>query len=212
MSAVSVSTLLWIVGGVTIASGGGFLIITGYTKRGVVSRVANTERTTGDDLQAGTIDVEGTVRPASDATILESPFEEREAVLCHVEVEKYVSNGEGGSWKLIHEDFHSEPILIDTGASSVRVEFPESGELAVDPVQTEVDSFDEPSERISRYVATEPTLEAATRRQYGPIGIGDSRRFSERVVKPGDSVYLHGAGREIQTEQGGRRVLVDSPT
>lgn len=175
------------------------------------NRITDTNTTSIRDLQPGTVEVEGTAHLAEDATVRKSPIEMNDAVVARATVEKNVG-GEGTNWKIIHEETIREPLIVDDGTGEVRVEFPVDGELVVEQMQTEVNSGHEPPERIQRYVETEPNVDEVTRRRYGPLGIGEHRRYTEEVIEPGETVYVLGTAREILGSRGERQYLVDEPT
>ena len=176
-------------------------------------RIAATETTRIRDLRPSTVEVKGTAHPAEGATLLESPITKTDALAVHVAVEEWESDGQGaGSWETIHEEVTGVPMLVDDGTGEVGVELPADGGLNVDQTRTKVDAGDEPPEAIRRYVENEADVNEAASRDFGPLSVGDSRRYSEGVVEPGEEVYVLGRAREERAGWGERNVVIAEPT
>jgi len=205
------STLIPISFGLVFVGGGCHVINIGRKQYAQSDRVTDTSTTSISSLQPGTIGVEGIAHPAEDATVRKSPIEMDDALVARVTVEKN-TGGSGTNWKVLHEETIREPLIVDDGTGEIRVEFPVDGELVVEQMQTEVQSGHEPPERIQRYVETEPNVDEAPRRRYGPVGSGEHRRYTEEAIKPGEKVYVLGTVREIQGSRGEQQYLIDEPT
>jgi len=175
-------------------------------------RIADTETTQIRDAQPGTVEIKGTAHPATDAT-LEGPMTGRDALATDVEVEEWESSGQGGgSWETDYRNRDAAPITVDDGTGEVRVELPVDGELNVERTTTEVGSDDEPPEQIRRFLDETPDVDEATRREIGPLSVGDRRRYSEGLIEPSEEVYVLGAAREERAGWGERSLVIDEPT
>lgn len=183
----------------------------GYKQYARSNRITDTNTTSISNLQPGTVGVEGVVYPSEDATIIKSPIGMDDALVARVKVEKN-TGGSGTNWKLIHEEIVREPLIVDDGTGEIRVEFPVDGELVVEQMQTEVQSGHEPPERIQRYIENEPNVTEVTKRSYGPLGVGEHRRYTEEIIRPRENVYVLGTAREILGSEGEQQYLVDEPT
>ena len=185
----------------------------GRKERAKSGRIADIETTRIRDLRPGTAEVKGTAHPAEDATALESPITKTDALATQTEVEEWESSGQGGgSWETIHETETGVPIIVDDGTGEVRIELPSDGGLNVEQTRTEVGSGDEPPAAIRRYVENTADVDEAARRDFGPLSIGDRRRYSEGAVEPGEEVYVLGTAREEQGDWGERDFVIDEPT
>lgn len=204
-------TLIWISFGLFFVGVGCHVTNIGRKQYAQSDRITDTNTTSIRSLQPGTIGVEGIAHPAEDATVRKSPIEMDDALVARVKVEKN-TGGEGTNWKIIHEETISEPLIVNDGTGEIRVEFPVDGELVVEQMQTEVHSGHEPPERIQRYVETEPNVDEAPRRRYGPVGVGEHRLYTEEVIEPGENVYVLGTAREIQGSWGEQQYLIDEST
>lgn len=205
------STLIPIFFGLFFVGVGCHVMNIGRKQYAQCNRVTDTDTTSIRSLQPGTIGVEGIAHPAEDATVTRSPIEMDDALVARVKVEKN-TGGSGTNWKIIHEETIREPLIVDDGTGEIRVEFPDDGELIVEQIQTEVQSGHEPPERIQRYVENEPNVTEVTNRSYGPLGIGEHRRYTEEIIEPREHVYVLGTAREIQGSESEQQCLVDKPT
>jgi hypothetical protein len=185
----------------------------GRKSRARSGRIADTETTPVRDLQPGTVEVKGTAHPAEGASPIESPITEADALASHVEIEKYQSSNQGsGSWKTIHEERDTVPMVVDDGTGRVRVELPPDGKLNLDAIRTRVSGGEEPPKPIQRFVEQASAIDEAARRDIGPLSLGERRRYSEGVIEPGEEVYLLGRAREEQAGWGEREHVIDEPT
>ena len=199
-------SLLFVVTGLYLAN-------TGRKRWERSRRVAGTETTAIRDLQPGTAEVKGTADLAGGATLLESPLSKRDALATRVLVEEYHSSSEGGgNWKCIYEETDSVRTTVDDGTGEATVDLPADGDLEVELTRTKVGPGEEPPAAIRQYVEGETDLDAATRREIGPLSVGDRRRYSHGEVEPGESVYVLGNAREEPGDWGERNFVIDEPT
>ncbi len=197
--------------GLSIAGYGCYMIYKGREKRAKSDRLDDIETTPISGLQSGTVGVKGTAHLTEDADVIESPIEKKNALAAHVTVEEWKSGEDGKGWITIHEEELGVPITVGDGTGEVRVELPDNGRLDIEQTQTKVDSDDEPPERIQQYIENEPNIDEGTRHHHGPVSIGDRRRYSEGVIKPGEDVYVVGTAREIQSDWGEQTGVIDEP-
>ena len=195
--------------GLSFAGVGCYIMYSGRKKRAQSDRLDSIETLHISGLQPGRVSIEGTVSPAEDATVMESPIEKQTAVAYHVTVEEWEEDD--GGWKTIHEEQRGLPMTVSDGTGEIRVELPSDGRVDVEQTQTRVDSDEEPPERIQQYVENEPAVDVATRHQYGPVSTGDWRRYSEGVIEPGEEVCVVGAARDLEGGWGEQTHVVDEP-
>lgn len=199
--------------GLVFAVTGLYTMNKGRKERAQSERIADTETTRVRDLRPGTVEVKGTVNPAEDGTLVESPITRTDALAAHVEVEEWESNSQGGgNWETIHEEETAVAMVVDDGTGEVRVELPSGGGLNLEQTRTKVGSGDEPPEQIRRYLDGEANIDEATRRDYGPLSIGERRRYSEGTIEPGEEVYVLGTAREERGDWGDRDFVIDEST
>ncbi|KZN26496.1 hypothetical protein A4G99_20865 [Haladaptatus sp. R4] len=198
--------------GLPFAAFGCYMMYNGRRDQVQSNRIAAIETMHISDLQPGTVGVKGTAHLSENATQLKSPLEREDALAAHVTVEEWQDNGEGASWVTIHEEEIGVPMTVSDGTGEVQVELPADGGLDIEQTQTEVGSGDEPPERIQRYIQNEPNIDEGTRHHHGPLSIGDRRRYSEGVIKPGQEVYVVGTVREVAQEWGEHAYAIDEPT
>jgi len=207
------STLAFSAFGLVFVAIGLYTANTGRKARAKSTRIEETDTTRIRDIRPGTVELKGTARLPDDETPLKSPIQRTDALAAHVEVEEWESSGQGsGSWETKHESRTAVPLLVDDGTGEVRVQLPADGELNVEQIRTKVGSGDEPPEPIRRYVEREESVGEASRRDIGPVSIGDRRRYSEGLIEPGEDVYVLGHAREEQAGWGDRTLVVDEPT
>lgn len=199
-------SLLFVVVGLYVAN-------RGHRKRARSKRIADTETTRARNLQPGTVEIKGTAHPAGDASPTESPITKADALATRVEIEEYHSNSQGsGSWRTIHEERETVPMVVDDGTGEVRVELPPDGRLDLDAIRTRVGGGEKPPEPIRRFVEEEAAVDEASRHEIGPLSLGDRRRYSEGVIEPGEDVYVLGRAREEDAGWGEREYVIDEPT
>ncbi|ELZ11104.1 hypothetical protein C479_07343 [Halovivax asiaticus JCM 14624] len=194
--------------GLVFVVAGGITMYHGYGERAEGGVIAETETTAIRDLTPGPVEVKGTVRPADDATAMESPFSATEALAVSVEVEER----QDGSWNTIFADEWTESLLVDDGTGEVPVDRPPAGELDLEGSEIEVGVDDEPPAAVRRYVENEPTLEIPDRQSLGPVTVGERRRYTEGVLEPGDDGYVLGAARETAAGWDRADYVIDEPT
>ncbi|KZN23510.1 hypothetical protein A4G99_11385 [Haladaptatus sp. R4] len=206
-------SLLWRAGiGVTLLVVGLYQMNKGRNRWAQAERIADVETTRIRDLRPGGVEIKGTVQPPENGNLFESPIETTDAIVAHVTVEEEQGVDGGSSWETIHEAVLGGPITIDDGTGTIRVELPLGEGLNLQGIETKVGRGDEPPEKIRRYVANEPAVEEATRKSYGPVKAGDSRRYSEGVIEPGEDVYVLGNARRWRGNWEGPEFVIDAPT
>jgi hypothetical protein len=207
------SRLVFSVVGLVFLGAGLHTMNKGHKERAQSNKIANTETTQINSLQPGTAEIKGTAHATEDATAVQSPITETEALATHLEVEEWESSGEGGgNWETKHENQTGVPIMVDDSTGEVRVELPPTGALNVEQTSTKVGSGDEPPPKIEQYLETTAEIDEASRTDVGPLTIGERRRYSEGMIEPGEEVYVLGRVREEQSGWGERRYVVDEPT
>lgn len=182
----------------------------GREHRAQSSEMAALETTAVRDLDPGPAEVKGTVEATGEGPI-QSPLTETAALAYHVEVEEWESSGRGGNWQTVHEEETGVPILVDDGTGKVRVDLPSDGGLNLEGTRIEVESDEEPPEPVRRYVEDVQGLEIPDRQDYGPVSIGEPRRYREGVLEPGADAYVLGRAREAPSGDGELGFVIDEP-
>lgn len=184
----------------------------GRQERARSSAVAATETTAIRDLEAGPAEVKGTATVPDDVSPMSSPLTNEEALAAHVEVQEWESSGRGGNWQTIHEEEPAVPMLVDDGSGTVRVDLPSDGGLDLEMTRTKVESDEEPPDHVRQFVEDVPGLDIPDRQDFGPVSIGEPRRYAEGMIEPGAEVYVLGRAREAPDGAGGFGVVIDEPT
>ncbi|MFB6244185.1 MAG: GIDE domain-containing protein [Halobaculum sp.] len=189
-----------------------YTLKTGREQRSRGKRMEETETTAVRDLQPGTVEVKGTAHPTEEATPMQSPITGTDALVSEIVVERWDSDDEGGHWETIHRDVQTVPTVVDDGTGEVRVDPPSDAAVNTDKTRTEVNGGDDPPEPIQQYVREESELDEASGHQFGPLSVGERRRYAEGVVEPGEEVYVLGRATEEQAGWGERASVIDEPT
>lgn len=116
--------------GLVFVSMGCLAVYTGVQNQQTADVIGNTERTAIADLDPGRVAVSGTAQPVTERRTVERPFAEGTALALHVDVEyrkeEDPDEDTGPDYITAAEISVSEPIVIDDGTGTVRVEAPES--------------------------------------------------------------------------------------
>ena len=161
------------------------------------------EPTPVGDLSPGeTVEVNGTVEPATEGTV-PSPVYGDPAVEYVTKVQRRTSKGGNrGGWNTYHEEQASHPFVVSDETGEVRVEPPAEtapnvpmewtrfgagvDETLPDPVQSYLESVESASGDAGLDV--------------GPLSLGSRQRVGEGTISPGDEIHVY--GRVTQSDAG----------
>lgn len=210
---VSVFDLVWTGFSLLFVGFGLVIVHSGRKMRQRSKRIEGTETTPVRELSPGTVEVKGTARPTGAGDGVDAPISEGEALVTTVEVEKYDSGGEGGGrWKTLYEDEEAVPFLVEDGTGQVRVDPPTGGLFEFELEREKVGGGEEPPEAIRRFVESEAGVDEAARHDLGLLSVGERRRYSEGLIRPGEEVYVLGEARETDGGWGEHHFVVDGGT
>lgn len=143
--------------------------------------------------QDGPVEVRGTARPY-DGQRVHAPFSGRACLACEYETEEWRSSGKSGSWKTLDEGRMAAPFIIEDDTGAVRVDGP-AATLHVEADQLHVSGGESPPERIARYIEQTDDVEQqddSIDLVVTELNTGNDQRFTERRVRPGDSLHVYG--------------------
>lgn len=184
----------------------------GWDERTISSEIARTETTEIRNLEAGPAEIKGSAQLPEQASPVQSPISRNDALAAHVEVQEWDSSGRAGNWQTMHETVVEAPMLVDDGTGTVHVELPSDDGLNVEQTVWEVESNEEPPDDVRRYVENVAGLNIPERSDYGPVSIGEPRKYKEGYIEPGAKVYVLGSAREADADWGERNFTIDEPT
>lgn len=199
--------------------GGGLLLVAGLVAayngwrwRRERATIASREATDVLSVTPGPVELSGTARAGESGTV-EAPFSDETALLAAWEVEEWTEMSNRSSWVPKGSGVDSVPFLVDDGTGEALVRA-DGAEVELDEVGEEeavVRSRDAPPGRIREFLDREDTPGESTDVPR-PTDVGKKdgrRRYIQRLLTPGDEVYVHGtATRETGEAWGGRDVAV----
>lgn len=158
-------------------------------------------------LTPGPVEVVGTARPADDGPV-RAPFSDDDCVIAEWEIEEYDEAGKHSSWDTVGSGVVSTPFFVDDGTDRALVR-PEGARLDVEETAertVEVKATEDPPEVIQEFLeldstpgqSDEPLIEAL---DWGQME-GD-RRYTQHLVRPSETVYVHGTATRVGTEEFG---------
>lgn len=157
-------------------------------------------------LTPGPAEVYGTADSHEDGP-LPAPFSEEECLLAEWEIEEWEESGKHSSWRTEGRGTVTTPFYVDDGTDRVLVR---PGEATVElsgPRETvEVGVDETPPEPIRRFVDLDSTpgepRGAFVRALDWGTQVGD-RKYHQRLLRPGEPVYVHGTATRVGAERFG---------
>ena len=199
------SSVLQVVGllliGIGIAAAG-----YGYRRKRQRAAIASVETTDALRVTPGPAEVSGTAEPADDGA-MRAPFTDESCLLAEWEIEEWEESGKHASWRRVGSGTLTVPFYVgdDTGQVLVR---PGGAavELSGDRETTEVGVEETPPEPIREFTELESTPGDPDGALVGALDwgtqVGD-RRYHQRVLRPGEAVYVHGTATRVESERFG---------
>ena len=191
------------IAGVFLFGVGLVAVVYGLRRRRQRVAIASVETTDVLRLTPGPAEVYGTATPHEDGP-LPAPFSDEACLLAEWEIEEWEESGNHSSWRTEGGGTVTTPFYVGDGTDRVLVRPHEATvELSGTRETTEV-GVDEPlPDPIRRFVdldstpgepggAFPPALDWGTR-------VGD-RRYHQRLLRPGDEVYVHGTATRVGAE------------
>ncbi|QLD87946.1 hypothetical protein HWV07_02385 [Natronomonas salina] len=175
----------------------------GLRRRRQRDAIAGVETTDVLRLTPGPAEVYGTAEPTEDGP-LPTPFSDDDCLLVEWEIEEWEESGKHSSWRTegagtitapFYVDDGTDRVLVRPGEATVELSGPrETTEVGVDeplpgPIQRFVDLDSTPGEPRGAFLQA---IDWGTR-------VGD-RKYHQRVLRPGDQVYVHGTATRVGAE------------
>ena len=178
----------------------------GYRRRRQRAAIASVETTDALRVTPGPAEVSGTAEPADDGP-MRAPFSDGGCLFAEWEIEEWEESGRHASWRTEGSGTLTVPFYVadDTGQVLVR---PGGAavELSGDRETTEVGVDETPPEPIREFTELESTPGDPDGALVGALDwgtqVGD-RRYHQRVLRPGETVYVHGTATRVESEQFG---------
>lgn len=175
----------------------------GWRRRRQRSVIASTETTDVLRLTPGPAEVVGTAERSDDGP-LPAPFSEESCLLAEWEIEEWEESGKHSSWRTEGKGTVTTPFYVDDGTDRVLVRPSEATvDLAGSRETTHVGVDEEPPESIRRFLDLDSTPgdpnEALIKALDWGTQVGD-RKYHQRLLKPGDEVYVHGTATRVGAE------------
>jgi hypothetical protein len=140
-------------------------------------------------MASGDTEIKGAARKLE--TEFDSPFSDRRCVAFEYKIEEYRSAGRSRKWETVDFGGTNEPFALedDTGAAAVD---PSKASLRIDwDVAAKTDGDTEPPEAVRDFIMNSEELSFEYNKS---MGTGNPRRYKEKVVSPGQELYVFGEG------------------
>lgn len=150
------------------------------------------------DATDGGIELRGTAEPIDDGRFLRSPFTDRPCLVYEYEVEEYSSSGSNSSWRTIDSGVEYVPFRLADDSGSVLIEPPGADFRLERDARIDVDGGTEPPERIARFIEATDAVDCQNTTfdlRVFELKTGRDRRFTERLLVPGEEVHVLGTAR-----------------
>ena len=178
----------------------------GYRRRRQRAAIASVETTDALRVTPGPAEVYGTAEPTDDGS-MRAPFSEGGCLLAEWKVEEWEESGKHASWRTEGTGTLTVPFYVadDTGQVLVR---PGGAavELSGDWETTEVGIDETPPGQIREFTEMDSTPGDPDEALIGTLDwgtqVGD-RRYHQRVLRPGEAVYVHGTATRVESERFG---------
>lgn len=189
--------------GLLLFGAGGLGIGYGWRRRRQRTAIADTETTDALRLTPGPAELVGTAE-ASDEGALPAPFSDGSCFLAEWEIEEWDESGKHSSWRTEGTGTVTTPFFLDDGTDRVLVRPSEATvDLSVSRETTRVGVDEEPPEPIRRFLDLDATPgdpdEALVKALDWGQQVGD-RKYHQRLLGPGDEVYVHGTATRVGAE------------
>lgn len=172
--------------------------------------VADTPTSKIQSMAMGLVEVTGTARPAGET--FRAPFSDEKCLLYTYTVEEYRQQGKHKSWVTIDEGKRVAPFRVDDGTGTVLVA-PEEAQLEIPrDARFEVDGGKEPREAIQRFIEQSEEVDSESANldlKLFKVPLGNRRRYSQHLLKPGDDVYVFG---KAMSDKSGPFIASDAST
>lgn len=194
--------------GVLAVGGGGFLLWSGWRRRVERRLIASRETTDALAVTPGPTEVYGTAEPTDDGPMA-APFTGDDCLLAEWEIEEWDTSGKSSAWRTRGSGTLAVPFGIDDGTDTIAVA-PEGAdvELTGDRRTIEVGIDEAPPDPVARFLDLDSTPGEASGSLFSALEWGTKtgdRRYHQRIVTPGEAVYVHGTATRVESRAFGDR-------
>ena len=194
---------------------GGYFCYTGGRRLRTVFHILRNDPLPVRDLHGhrGPVEIEGRAVAGDDGTV-EAPFTGSRCLAYTYEVEELRSSGKSESWETLDTGMGGVDFVVDDGTGRVVVD-PTGADIHLESHSVTVPPHTELPERLARYVADTDEVDAQDRvfdLKVTQLKIGNERRFTERRLDVGETVYVYGHGAARRSSGGATSSMRSSPT
>lgn len=140
-------------------------------------------------MASGDTEIKGAARKLE--TEFDSPFSDRRCVAFEYKIEEYRNARHGRTWETVDFGGTNDRFALedDTGAAAVD---PSKASLRIDwDVAAKTDGDTEPPEAVRDFIMSSEDLSFEYKKS---LGTGNPRRYKEKVIPPGQDLYVFGEG------------------
>jgi hypothetical protein len=182
--------------------GGLYLIWQGFKLHRQRKLMRDTPTSTVQSASLGPVEVKGVVEAFADGVT--APVTGTEAVFVEYEAEYYDDTGDSKGWRTLVEDVDAVPFHLRDETGAVRVVLDASVETDIsvgNTTQEVVRPGEQEPDAVAAFIERHPDVpDHGDSSWFGSDKIHEKRRYTERILRPGDDVYLFGTAESAEDE------------
>lgn len=153
---------------------------------------------------AGRTELSGTCEPIEGVGTIPQPFSDGECLVAQYEIEEWDDTGDDSHWETIDSGTLVTPFAIDDGTGRMRVEPEADATYEISEANTlerRVDEDRMPPDTVVAFLQGEPdeTVDGGLMEELlgdrPSVRGNDDRRYTQRVIPPGEAIYLLGGAQ-----------------
>jgi len=201
------SGLFAVLFGLGLVGVGAFGAYRGWRQREEREVIQSTPTTDVLALTPGPVEVVGTAKPTDDGP-LRAPFSDDDCLVAEWEIEEYDEAGKHSGWETVGSGVVSRPFFVDDGTDAALVR-PEGARLDVEETAertVEVTATEDPPEPVREFLELDTTPGQSDEPLLPGLDWGQmdgDRRYSQHLVRPEETVYVHGTATRVGAEEFG---------